>query len=488
MSTSTMFTSTIPESAPGATVPLIIGNKDITTITTFDVNNPGKGYVEHKSSAALVQDARLAIESAEKAFPAWSITKPAVRRDILSKTAGIFLARKDEFIGYMVEETGSQPEFAEFILMLGVNLLKDVAGKVSGIEATSPALVQEGMGALVYKQPYGVVLGIAPWNAPYILGTRAVALPLAAGNSTVLKGSELSPKCFWAIGDAFRQAGLPDGCLNVIYSRPTDAPEVTTALIAHPAVKKLSFTGSTVTGRKVAHLAAEYIKPVILELGGKAPTVVLEDADLEKAALGATLGSFIHAGQVCMCTERIIVHRSIADKFREALKASVNNVFGGPSTQLVTINPAAITKNKELVQDVISKGGKVFIGDLDTQAASDTSMGVVVVEGVTTEMDIYKTESFGPTVSLFVVDSDEEAIKLANDTEYGLSASVFTESLARGLKVAKQIESGAVHINSMTVHDEASLPHGGVKSSGFGRFGTNMLDEFLWTKSVTWME
>lgn len=143
-----------------------------------------------------------------------------------------------------------------------------------------------------------VVCLIVDRNAPYILGTRAVALPLAAGNSTVLKGSELSPKCFWAIGDAFRQAGLPDGCLNVIYSRPTDAPEVTTALIAHPAVKKLSFTGSTATGRKVAHLAAEYIKPVILELGGKAPTVVLEDADLEKAALGATLGSFIHVSVI----------------------------------------------------------------------------------------------------------------------------------------------------------------------------------------------
>jgi acyl-CoA reductase-like NAD-dependent aldehyde dehydrogenase len=143
-----------------------------------------------------------------------------------------------------------------------------------------------------------------------------------------------------------------------------------------------------------------------------------------------------------MCTERIIVHRSIADRFREALKASVNNVFGGPSTQLVTINPAAITKNKDLVRDAIAKGAKVFIGDLDTQAASDTRMGVVVVEDVTSDMDIYKTESFGPTVSLFVVDSDEEAIKLANDTEYGLSASVFTESLVRGLKIAKQIDSG----------------------------------------------
>lgn len=206
-----------------------------------------------------------------------------------------------------------------------------------------------------------------------------------------------------------------------------------------------------------------------------------------------------------MCTERIIVHRSIADKFREALKATVNNVLGGPSTQLVAVNPAAITKNKDLVRDAISKGGKVLIGDLDTEATSNTRMGPVVVENVTEDMDIYKTESFGPTASLFVVESDDEAIKLANDTEYGLSASVYTESLARGLKVAKQIDSGyvpslwflwmssneinrAVHINSMTVHDEAALPHGGVKSSGYGRFGTNMLDEFLWTKSVTWVD
>lgn len=159
-----MSTSTSSEArAPGATVPLIIGNKDLTTPDTFDVNNPGKGYVEHKCSTADTEHATLAVESAEKAFPEWSSTKPATRRDILLKTADIFLARKDEFIGYMCEETGSQPDFAEFILMLGVNLLKDVAGKVSGIEATSPALVQEGTSALVYKQPYGVVLGIAPW-------------------------------------------------------------------------------------------------------------------------------------------------------------------------------------------------------------------------------------------------------------------------------------------------------------------------------------
>ncbi|CAG8886468.1 unnamed protein product [Penicillium egyptiacum] len=472
--------------ALGPTVPLIIGNKDILTSKTFDVSNPGQGYIEHQFSSATVIEAIQAADSAQKAFPSWSKTKPSVRRDILLKTADTFLAQKDDFIRYMCDETGSQVPYADFIFMLGVNLLKDVAGKVSGISATMPVVTEEGTSAAVYKQPYGIILGIAPWNAPYILGTRAVALALAAGNTVVLKGSELSPKCFWAIGDAFQRAGLPEGCLNVVYSQPEEAQEVTTALVAHPAVKKLSFTGSTVVGRKIASIAAQYIKPAILELGGKAPTIVLDDANLEKAAMGAVLGSFIHAGQVCMCTERIIVHSAVADNFRLALKKAFETILGGPNTELVAINAAAITKNKNLVTDALVKGGKILIGDTVTATTSDTRMRAVILENVTKDMDIYGTESFGPTVSLFEVNSDEEAIELANDTEYGLSAAVYTNNLARGLRVARQIDSGAVHLNSMTVHDEAALPHGGVKASGYGRFGANMLDEFLWTKSVTW--
>lgn len=210
-----MTASTISEVvAPGATVPLIIGNKDVTTSKTFDVNNPGKGCVEHQCSAAVVEDATLAVQSAEAAFPAWSSTKPATRRDILLKTADIFLARKDEFVGYMCEETGSQAEFAEFILMLGVNLLKDVAGKVSGIEATSPTLVQEGTGALVYKQPYGVVLGIAPWYVPriperMIQSNRQQERPLYPGYSRC----STSP-CSWKHHDSQRLRIIPEMLLG----------------------------------------------------------------------------------------------------------------------------------------------------------------------------------------------------------------------------------------------------------------------------------
>ncbi|PLB45591.1 aldehyde dehydrogenase [Aspergillus steynii IBT 23096] len=473
---------------PGSPVPLIINNKNIFTDTQFDVTNPGTGQVEHQCSSASAKDATDAVEAAQAAFPAWSRTKPDVRRDILLRTADVFVERKEEFLRYMVEETAAEQMYNEFIFQLGVNLLRDAAGKISSIVGTVPTIAGEGESAIIYKQPYGVILGIAPWNAPYILGTRSVALALAAGNTTVLKGSELSPKCFWAIGDAFRQAGLPDGALNVIYSRPQDAVEVTTALIAHPALRKLSFTGSTAVGRKIGVIAAQHIKPVILELGGKAPTIVLEDANLEKAALGAVLGSFIHSGQVCMCTERIIVHRSIVDQFRPVLNATIKHIAGGGSGEVVVINAAAVTKNRNLVRDAVSKGGKVIAGDVDAPTASDTRLAPIVVEGVTRDMDIYAEESFGPTVSLFVVDSDDEAVALANDTEYGLSAAVYTENLGRALKVAKGIDSGAVHINSMTVHNESVLPHGGVKNSGFGRFGSDMLDEFLWTKSVTWMD
>ncbi|OJJ79206.1 uncharacterized protein ASPGLDRAFT_159344 [Aspergillus glaucus CBS 516.65] len=296
---------------------------------------------------------------------------------------------------------------------MGVLFIKDFAGRISMIEGIVPNIngSGEGEGAIVYKEPYGVILSIVPWNAPFILGTRAVALPLAAGNTVVLKGSELSPKCFWALGDIFRQAGLPAGCLNVIFHQPSDALAVTNALIAHQAVRKVNFTGSTMVGSIIASTAGRHIKPVLLELGGKASAIVLDDANLEKAAMNCAIGSFMHSGQICMSTERIVVQRSIADEFRQKLAETTEKLFG------------------------------------------------------------------------------KDAPALVDDTEYGLTAALYTNNLFRGLRVVKQIDSGAVHINSMTVHDEAVLPHGGWKSSGFGRFGgISGYDEFLQTKTVTWQE
>ncbi|KAF7719881.1 Aldehyde dehydrogenase family protein [Penicillium ucsense] len=472
-----------------AVTPLIINNESIVTDVKFEVHAPATGELSGYCAGASVDDAKRAVECAQAAFPAWSKTKAFERRDILLKAGEIMMARKEELIAYQMEETGAGRLFVEHTFHMGVNFVKDFAGRISSIEGKVPSVNVDGESAIVYKEPYGVILSIAPWNAPLILGMRAIAQPLAAGNTVVLKGSELSPKCFWAFGDIFREAGLPAGCLNVLYHQPSDAAAVTTALIAHPFVRKVNFTGSTNVGSIIASTAGKYIKPVLLELGGKASAVVLDDADLDKAAMNCALGSFMHSGQICMSTERIIVQRGVVDQFRQKIAEHAEKLFGKDVPALCLVNAAAVTKNKKLVSDAVSRGANVLFGDANGNESNDAHMRPLIIDGVTKEMDLYKTESFGPTVSLFVVDSEEKAIALANDTEYGLTAAVYTQNLFRGLRVAKQIESGAVHINALTVHDESTLPHGGWKSSGFGRFGgVSGLDEFLQTKVVTWYE
>ncbi len=252
----------------------------------------------------------------------------------------------------------------------------------------------------------------------------------------------MSPRCFWCIGSIFTAAGLPDGVLNVIFHRPQDAPEVTSAIIEHPFVKKINFTGSTATGSIIATQAGKYLKPVLMELGGKAPAIVLKDANLQKAAEGCAVGAFLHSGQICMSTERILVHSSIAEKFRDALKVAMDKIYGKESPAPILVNAPPVQKNKKLVEQALSKGAKILTGDLDAKEHSDTRMRPIVVDKVSKDMDIYQTESFGPTVSLIVVESEEEAIEIANDTDYGLSSAVFTEDLTAGLRVAKQIETG----------------------------------------------
>ncbi|KAJ5179502.1 Aldehyde dehydrogenase N-terminal [Penicillium capsulatum] len=477
------------EIGSAAVTPLIINNESVITDVKFEVNAPATGELSSYCAGASVEDAVRAADCAKAAFPAWSKTKAYDRRDLLLKAADIMASRKEEFIQYQREETGAGRPFSEHTFNLGVNFIKDFAARIPTIEGTVPNVTVDGEGAMVFKQPYGVILSIAPWNAPYILGTRAVALPLAAGNTVVLKGSEFSPKCFWALGDVFRQAGLPAGCLNVVYHQPSDAAAVTNALIAHPAIRKVNFTGSTQVGSIISATAGKHIKPVLLELGGKASAIVLDDANLDKAAMSCALGSFMHSGQICMSTERIVVQRGIVDAFRQKLAETAEKLFGKNAPALVLVDSAAVAKNKRLVADAVSRGATVLFGDAQASESVNTSMRPIIVDGVTKEMDMYATESFGPTVALIVVDTEDDAVSLANDTEYGLTSAVFTNNLFRGLRVAKQIDSGAVHINALTVHDEPVLPHGGWKSSGFGRFGgISGYDEFLQTKTVTWME
>jgi acyl-CoA reductase-like NAD-dependent aldehyde dehydrogenase len=384
----------------------------------------------------------------------------------------------------MIEETGAATSWADFNLSLAPELLRDVAGRISSIAGSIPSTSAEDTRALVYKEPYGVILAIAPWNAAYILGIRSIIYALAAGNTAILKAPEFSPLCSYSIVEIMHEAGLPPGVLNLLAHRPSDAAAVTKHLIESPVVKKVNFTGSTAVGRIIAELAGRNLKPVLLELGGKAPAIVWEDADLELAAGQCAVGAFLHSGQICMSTERIIVHEKVVDEFERCFKRAVEDFAPEGGSPLVLINKGAVEKNKKLLMDAVDKGAIILHGDHEN--GTEAKMRPVIVKGVKKDMDLFYTESFGPTVSLMVVKSEEEALELANDTEYGLTSAVFTKDLATGLRFAGNIEAGAVHINNMTVHDETALPHGGMKASGYGRFGASGLEEWVRTKTVTY--
>ncbi|KAK4145529.1 aldehyde dehydrogenase domain-containing protein [Dichotomopilus funicola] len=468
-------------------VPFIINGKDVHPERTFDVVSPATGKVIHAAASASEADVRAAVDSAAAAFQKWKTALPKTRRDILLKAADVMLARNDELRDYMSAETGCPHKWSNRNLEIGRDFLIDVAGRLSGLEGSMATPEHADSGAMVLKEPFGVTLAIAPWNAPYILGVRSVLFPLAAGNTVILKGSELCPRTMWGICSVFQEAGLPDGVLNLLFHEPANAAAITQQLITHPEIKKINFTGSTGVGRIIGRLAGEQLKPVLLELGGKAPAIVWEDADLDNAATHVATGAFLNSGQICMSTERVLVHKSVHAEFGTKLTAAIDRIFGGAqSDPLVLINAVSVSKNKKLLHDAVAKGATLLYGDANAQESSDTRMRPVVVSGVTPEMDIYRLESFGPTVSLLEIETEEEALRIANDTEYGLSSAVFTEDLRRGLRFARGIETGAVHINSMSVHDESALPHGGAKSSGYGRFNTAVgLEEWVRTKTVT---
>lgn len=271
---------------------------------------------------------------------------------------------------------------------------------------------------------------------------RSLLFPLAAGNTVVFKGSEFCPRTWWAIGNVLAEAGLPAGALNVLVHRPEDAAQITTALIEDPAIKKLNFTGSTAVGRIIASQAGKNLKPVLMELGGKASAIVLDDAELKNAATQCALGAFLHSGQICMSSERILVHKNIKPQFIEAFKGAVEGIFGGDKPAPVLVNAVGVERNRRLISQAVEAGAKVVYGDHTQEEKHNTHMRPIVVDGVKKDMDLFYTESFGPSVSVIEISSDEEAVEIANDTDYGLSGAVFTENLARGLRIAKQIETG----------------------------------------------
>jgi acyl-CoA reductase-like NAD-dependent aldehyde dehydrogenase len=445
---------------------------------TYIRANPVTGAPATSAAAASVADADAAADAAAAAFPAWSQSGPNARRALLNKAAAALEARAEDFVAALTSETGGTEGWARFNLMLAASMVREAAALTTQIGGEIIPSDHPGKLALALKEPAGVVLGIAPWNAPIILGVRAIAVPLACGNSVILKASEICPRTHALIVGAFVEAGFPAGTVNLVTNAPEDAGAVVGALIDHPAVRRINFTGSTAVGRIIAERAAKHLKPVLLELGGKAPLIVLEDADLDEAVKAAAFGAFMNQGQICMSTERIIVVEAIADAFAEKFRAKAVSL---PPLGAV-VDAKTVGHVNALLDDALGKGAIALTGGRQ----ESVNMAPTVVDGVTAGMNLYRDESFGPIVAMIRAKDEADAIRLANDSSYGLSAAVFTRDTARGLKVARQIRSGICHVNGPTVADEPQMPFGGVGDSGYGRFGGRAgIDAFTETRWVT---
>ncbi|NEI71955.1 aldehyde dehydrogenase family protein [Rhizobium lusitanum] len=438
---------------------------------TYDRLDPFTGELASTAPAAGLEDVAAAIEAASNAFSGWSSTGPGPRRAILAKAADIMDAKVGEFTKLMMEETGATAPWAGFNVMLAANILREAAAMATQIGGEIIPSDKPGTLAMGVRQAAGVCLAIAPWNAPVILATRAIAMPIACGNTVILKASEQCPGTQRLIATALTEAGLPAGVINVITNAPEDAPQIVEALIAHPGVRRVNFTGSTKVGKIIAELSGKHLKPALLELGGKAPLVVLEDADIDGAVNAAIFGAFMHQGQICMSTERIIVHQAIADAFVAKLAARAGALpAGDPRGHVVLgslISLEAAKKMEELIADAQAKGARLVAGGKRT----GTVVEATLLDFVTPDMRVYAEESFGPVKPIIRVADEDEAVRVANDTEYGLSSAVFSRDVQRALAVASRIQSGICHINGPTLNDEAQMPFGGVKGSGYGRFG-----------------
>ena len=439
----------------------------------------------HLAQGATPELAHKAASSASDAFPGWKSTTYIVRRDLILRVADIYERRIEKFVKYQCDETSCDEAWARFNVNLACKLLRETAASISS-ECTGelPPLETQDSFCLVQKEPIGPTLAICPWNASMILSTRALASPIAAGCTVVFKASELCPHTHFAIVEAFNEAGLPGGCLNSLQASREDGPAVTEALISHDAIRKVEFVGSAHVGSVIGQLAAKYLKPVLMELGGKGAALVLKDANLQKAATMCALGAFLHHGQICMSTDRIIVVQEVAAEFSEHLVREVKTKWDGSSG--FAISKSVADHAQLLLTEAKANGAFCLVGDIEWRGKEGASLKPAIITNAKPNDRIYGEETFGPSASLFIVKDEEEAIKLANDTTYGLNAAVHTRDAFRGLRVAKRLEFGQVHINMITEYDEPTVPIGGMKSSGWGRNnGKYGLREFLVERTIS---
>ncbi|WP_166462869.1 aldehyde dehydrogenase family protein [Amycolatopsis acidicola] len=455
---------------------------------TFEDLDPWNGKVVARVPAGDSHDARAAIEAAHAAFPGWTRTSPGVRQEIFLEAAEVLRRRRAEIMGLLAAETGCGHAFGSIQLDFVLSLLRQASG--AGYAAVGQVIPSDEPDAfaMAVRHPVGVVAAIAPWNAALVLSCRAIAAPLVLGNTVVLKPSEESPwvgGLLWA--EIFEEAGLPPGVLNVVTHARGEAGAIGQELVSHPWVRRINFTGSTATGRRLAEAAGRHLKRMVLELGGQNPLIILADADVDYAVNAAAYGSFLHQGQICMCARRIFVERPLAAEFLGRFAAKTAALpCGDPKDRGTVIGPLindyALRTVARRVDEAVASGARVLAGGT---AAGPCYPATLIVD-VPAETELARHETFGPVVIADVVESAEEALAQANDSRYGLTAGVLTGDPERGLALANRLEAGIVHVNDQPIHDEPQMPFGGVKDSGWGRFGvTFAMEEFTEMRWVT---
>ncbi len=436
----------------------------------FPVNNPLDDAVMANAAAGSIEDINKAVETAHEAFQSFRHTLPKEREKILCKAADLLERDRKEFIDILVDEIGSPIKKAGFEVEKGLSFLRASAGMTRQVTGKTIASDAPGKFSMSIRSPIGVIAAITPFNVPLIKGTRLSCNPIALGNTVVMMPSEEAPALSHRLARLYTEAGLPDGVFNVVSG---NGYEIGDALTTHPLVKMVTFTGSCRVGQHIRELCGKHNKRMTLELGGKSPLVVMQDAKLEAAVPGALQSIFMYQGQVCMGASRIYVHEDVFDVFVERFAGAASRLPMGdlrdPNTMIgPIISERQRSRVRSHIEDAQGKGATIVAGgEWDGNRCQPT-----VLTGVTAEMTVFAEETFGPVVSVYPIKSLDEAIERSNDSNFGLSAAIYTQDIDSAMRYVMEVESGMVHVNGSTLHDEPHVPFGGTKDSGYGREGT----------------
>ncbi|MHA2609933.1 MAG: aldehyde dehydrogenase family protein [bacterium JZ-2024 1] len=470
---------------------MLIGGKwvDSESGEWMEVINPATQEVVDRVPRGTEKDVEKAVEAAQEAFLQWSRTPAEERANILFRAAELIESQKKEIAVLLTQEQGKPVSESEREIEHFLHGLRFYAGLANKIRGAYVPMADSTLYGMVLKQPIGVCGAIVPWNFPLTLMGTKVGPALTAGNTVVIKPASTTPLATLKVTGLMQQAGLPPGAVNVVTGPGSVVGE---ALLQHPAVRRIAFTGETKTGKRIAEVAGKGIKRISLELGGSDPMIVCEDADMKKALTGASVGRFYNCGQACLAIKRLYLMESIADDFIAQLVEKVRRLKVGnglvPDTR---IGPLHTEKQRseveEMVNDAVSRGARVLIGGKRPEG-EEYSRGFfylpTLLENVPHDAPIVQEECFGPALPIFRVKNLDEAIELANSSRYGLGASIWTRDLSRAYKAAERLEAGNVWINNLHIgYDE--LPFGGIKQSGFGReHGPEALESYLELKAI----